>query len=203
LAACNGEDAATAQKTGNLGAGDSAPTISGTPATSTEIGATFSFTPSATDVDGDTLAFSISGKPAWATFSPATGALTGTAQAGSWPDIVITVTDGKNSRALPAFALNVGPPSQGRGTGTATLRWSAPTQNTDGTALPSSELAGYRVYHGTSADALTEVTDVRDTGAGAYTFNQLASGTHYFAVTAYNRSGVESALSGVGSKTIM
>ena len=42
-----------------------------------------------------------------------------------------------------------------------------------------------------------------DAGTTGYTFNQLASGTHYFAVAAYTSGGMESALSSVGSKSIL
>ena len=64
------------------------------------------------------------------------------------------------------------------------------------------DLAGYRVYHGTSPDALNQMTQLPGANTTTYVYSQLASGTHYFAVTAYNVNGVESALSGVGSKTI-
>lgn len=180
-----------------------APSISGTPSTSVVTGSAYSFTPTASDPDGDTLAFSITGKPAWATFSTATGALTGTptaAQAGSYPNIVITVSDGKVSQALPAFTITATQPGGTGGSGTAVLSWSAPAQNTDGSAL--TDLAGYKVYHGTSATSLTDVVQLNGSGTTSYTFTQLSSGTHYFAVSAYNASGVESAKSAVGSKTI-
>ena len=180
---------------------NAAPTISGTPGTSVVAGNAYSFTPTASDVDGDMLAFSISGKPAWATFSTSTGKLSGTPttnQAGSYLNIVISVSDGKASTAMPAFGITVSQPAP---SGTAVLSWTAPTQNTDGSAL--TDLAGFRVYHGTSPDALNEMTQLPGADSTTYTFNQLASGTHYFAVAAYNISGVESALSGVGSKTIL
>jgi hypothetical protein len=179
---------------------NAAPVISGTPSTSVVAGATYSFTPGASDADGNTLAFSITGKPSWATFSTATGVLTGTpstAQVGAYSNIVISVSDGTATRSLGAFTITV---TQATGTGTATLSWSAPTQNTDGS--PLTDLAGYRVYHGTSASSLSDVADVPGATAMGYTWNQLASGTHYFAVAAYTASGVESAISGVGSKAI-
>jgi hypothetical protein len=181
-------------------AGNRAPTISGTPTTSVTAGAAYNFTPASSDPDGDALAFSITGKPTWAVFSTATGALTGTptvAQAGSYANIVITVSDGKLSQVLPAFTITVNQPA---GTGTATLSWSAPTQNTDGSAL--TDLAGYRVYHGTSPSSLTDVVQVAGASSSGYTYTALASGTHYFAVSAYTVGGVESAMSSVGSKTI-
>lgn len=87
------------------------PVISGTPATSANAGSLYSFTPSATDPDsGTTLTFSIANKPAWATFNTATGTLTGTptnAHVGTTSGIVISVSDGTATAALPAFALTV------------------------------------------------------------------------------------------------
>lgn len=179
---------------------NAAPVISGSPATNVAAGSAYSFTPVASDADGNTLAFSITGKPSWATFSTATGALSGTptgAQAGAYSNIIITVSDGTASASLPAFTITV---TQATGTGTATLAWTAPTQNTDGSSL--TDLAGYRVYHGTSASSLTDVVDVPGATATGYTWSQLASGTHYFAVAAYTSAGVASAMSAVGSKSI-
>lgn len=176
------------------------PSISGSPPSSVVAGSAYSFTPTANDVDGDTLAFSISGKPSWATFSTATGTLSGTptaGQAGSYLNIVIAVSDGKVSTSLPNFAITVSTPVP---TGSATLSWTAPGLNTDGSALTN--LAGFRIYHGTSAGSLTDVVQVVGSSTSSFTFTQLASGTHYFAMTAYATDGSESAMSTVGSKTI-
>lgn len=175
---------------------NNAPVISGTPTTTISPGNAYSFTPTSSDADGDTLGFSITGRPSWATFSVATGALTGTAQAGTYSNIVISVSDGTTTRSLPPFTITVAT----QNVGIAALNWTAPTQNTDGS--PVSDLAGYRVYHGTSASALNEVVQLAGAGNTAYTFTQLANGTHYFAVSAYTAGGMESALSAVGSKTI-
>ncbi|WP_310281301.1 Ig-like domain-containing protein [Rheinheimera soli] len=88
-----------------------APTISGTPAITVAQGAAYSFVPTAADVDlGTTLTFSITNKPTWASFNTATGALTGTpgnADVGATAGIVISVSDGELSAALPAFTLTV------------------------------------------------------------------------------------------------
>lgn len=54
---------------------NTAPTISGSPASTVQQGNTYSFTPSAEDQDGDKLTFSITNKPAWASFNTATGRL--------------------------------------------------------------------------------------------------------------------------------
>jgi len=75
-----------------------------------------------------------------------------------------------------------------------------PTENTDGSALTN--LAGYTVYYGTSANNLTESVKVTNPGLTAYTLSNLASGTWYFAVTSYSSTGVESTRSGVVSTPI-
>jgi len=94
-----------------IAAVNDAPSISGTPVTSLDQDTPYSFTPTASDIDtGDTLTFSIDNKPGWASFNTATGALTGTpagTDAGKTLGIVISVSDGTASAALPAFDLEV------------------------------------------------------------------------------------------------
>lgn len=89
-----------------------APSLSGVPASSAVEMSPYSFTPLVTDPDSDdTLQFSITNKPSWASFNTATGALTGTPQDGdasSNAGIVISVSDGKGGfSSLPAFSIVV------------------------------------------------------------------------------------------------
>jgi hypothetical protein len=84
--------------------------------------------------------------------------------------------------------------------GAATLSWAAPDENTDGSALTN--LAGYRIYYGTSADALDQVIDIPSVGITTYVLDDLTAGTYYFSIRAYNALGAESALSNVVSDTI-
>jgi VCBS repeat-containing protein len=86
------------------------PTITGSPATTVEEDALYNFIPTANDVDGDLLTFSIVNKPTWATFSTETGELSGTPtndHVGTTTDIVITVSDGALFASLSAFDLTV------------------------------------------------------------------------------------------------
>ena len=85
-------------------------------------------------------------------------------------------------------------------TGSATLSWQAPTTNTDGSAL--TDLAGYRIYFGTSADDLSQAVPLTGVGLQTYVIGGLVSGTWYFAIRAVTSDGVESALSEIVSKTI-
>ncbi len=97
-------------------------------------------------------------------------------------------------------ATTTGTGSTSSTTGTATISWSPPTENTDGT--PVAALSGYRVYYGTSADALTKSVDVSGASVTSYEITNLSAGTYYFAVAALTTSGAESALSETASKAI-
>lgn len=184
---------------GSGGTTQQPPTISGSPATSVAVGSTYRFQPTASDPNGDRLSFSISNRPSWATFSTSTGALTGQptlANVGTYSNIIISVSDGTSTVRLPAFAINVAQ----NASGTATLSWTPPTTNSDGSTLTN--LAGYRIYYGTSSNSLTQRVQVANPGIATYVISGLTRGTYYFAVRAYNSAGVESAPSNVASKTI-
>lgn len=86
------------------------------------------------------------------------------------------------------------------GTGTATLSWVAPTQNTDGS--PLTDLVGYRLYVGNSATELVPLRLISDPTSTRFVVDGLSRGTWYFAVSAVNSAGVESAFSSTGSKNI-
>ncbi len=85
------------------------PVISGEPITTLTTGDQYTFTPTATDVDmTDTLRFSISNKPDWASFDTTTGVLSGTpTQESTTSNIVISVSDGNSEVSLPAFTIQV------------------------------------------------------------------------------------------------
>ncbi|MEJ2405810.1 MAG: putative Ig domain-containing protein [Candidatus Thiodiazotropha sp.] len=89
---------------------NTAPVISGSPSTQVAEGQAYSFRPSASDADGDSLTFSIDNRPAWASFNSATGLLSGTpglADAGTTSNIRISVSDGTDSASLSAFSITV------------------------------------------------------------------------------------------------
>lgn len=174
------------------------PSIGGTPLQQIIVGSTFSFTPTASDSDGDTLSFEIENKPAWADFDPQNGALTGTpdeSRIGTTSGVVIRVSDGTSTVELAPFDLTVA-------YGSASLSWVAPSSRSDNSALPLSEIGGYRVYYGPSEDQLVLLASIDDASVTQYTANSLAAGTHYFAVTSYDVQGGESALSNIGGKTL-
>lgn len=83
---------------------------------------------------------------------------------------------------------------------TAVLSWIRPTKNVDGSNL--TDLAGYRIHHGTSPTALSNTIELQNPGLTEYTVSGLPPGTHFFALRAVNATGTASDLSSVVSKTI-
>ncbi len=178
---------------------NSAPTISGSPAKAVTEGTQYSFTPGASDADGDNLSFSITNKPSWAAFNTGTGRLSGTPEAGdvgTYADIVISVSDGQASASLGAFSITV----EAIAMGSVTLSWSPPTENTDGTAL--TDLAGYRIYWGTTSGSYPNSVTIDNPGVTTYVVENLVQGTYEFVATSYNTSGVESDYSAPATKTV-
>ncbi len=84
--------------------------------------------------------------------------------------------------------------------GSATLSWSPPTARTDGSQL--SNLAGYKVYYGTSSGSYPNMIRIDNPGLTTYVVENLAPATYYFVMTAFDDVGSESAQTGVVSKKI-
>jgi hypothetical protein len=169
------------------------PTISGTPPTSIAAGVSYTFHPVATDPDGLALTFAITNKPAWALFDAATGVLSGTpsaANAGTYGQIAISVSDGVKTALLAPFSIDVARPEF-----VVTVSWTSPTMNTNGTAV--TDLAGYHIYYGATSTQLNQVVDVAGADVTTFVLSNMSPGTWYFAVAAYNSEKVESSLSAV------
>src|ERR1700722_11452593 len=170
------------------------PTISGSPAKSVVAGQAYVFEPKATVEAGKKATFSITDKPTWASFNATTGELSGTptaANVGTDSNITIAVSDGTTTVALPAFAIEV----TELGAKSATLSWKPPTVNSNGSALTN--LAGYRIYYGTKATALTNSITINSVGVTTHVVTDLSPGVYYFALMAFNTAGAESKLSNV------
>jgi hypothetical protein len=89
---------------------NSAPSISGVAPREITAGKQYRFTPTVSDADGDSLSFSISGLPRWASFDSSTGELSGRPQSGdvgTYSNIYIAVTDGIDSVSVGPFAIVV------------------------------------------------------------------------------------------------
>jgi len=203
LIGCNGSnDAATAASatgasgaTGTSGAAGTAanagPTLQGTPITTASVGTAYSFQPQANQSGTTALTFSITNKPAWASFNSATGQLSGTpsgSDVGNFAGIQISTSDGMRSVSLPAFTIAVSAPAAGASS--VSLNWQAPTENSDGT--PLTDLKGYKIHYGTQSQNYTGAISVDNPTLTTYLVSSLPAGKYYFAVTAFNSQGIES-----------
>jgi hypothetical protein len=84
--------------------------------------------------------------------------------------------------------------------GTATLTWLPPDQNADGSTL--NDLAGYRIYYGTSSGSYTETITINNIGTTSYVVENLTPGEWFFVMTAFNTNNKESVVSVERSKVI-
>jgi hypothetical protein len=176
------------------------PSIGGTPSGAVVANMPYSFTPSAADPYGDALTFSIQNAPSWATFSTDTGEISGTptaADVGTFSRISVSVSDGARSASLAQFSIVVTDTANG----TVSLTWAPPTFNTDDTALTN--LAGYRIYYGNHAGALTQTIQVPNAGATDYVVGNLSPGTWYFAISALSSANTESTESAVTTTAVL
>jgi len=83
---------------------------------------------------------------------------------------------------------------------TATLTWTAPTQNTDGT--PLTDLAGFKVHYGATSGSYSVINDYPDPNQTTAVITPLTPGMWFFVATAYNAIGTESDFSGEVSKLL-
>jgi hypothetical protein len=84
--------------------------------------------------------------------------------------------------------------------GAATLEWTVPTTQTNGSTL--ADLAGYRIHYGKNVAALDKTIEIRNPSVSSYVIEGLAPGTYYFAVTAFTSRNHESDRSNAGRKEI-
>jgi hypothetical protein len=174
--------------------------LNGSPSSSVLVGSSYNFVPTTSNANGETLTFSVSNKPGWAEFNSSTGRLSGTpgpGDVGSYGNIVISVSDGSGTASTDSFSIAV----VATANGSATLTWQPPTEREDGTPLLSN-LAGYKVYWGTSPSNLEHVRTIDNPGITSFLVEELTPSTWFFAVTAYDSSGLESSKSNTASKAV-
>jgi len=179
--------------------------ISGQPPTSIVVGQLYSFTPTLSGQYSWNPRFSIVNKPAWLSFSRSTGTLSGlpsASDASVYSNIVVTVSSSNDDVSLPTFGITVqqlSPPAPVLGS--ATLSWTPPVTNSDGTLLV--DLQGFRVLYGADPNQLNERLELPSPALTTVRIEDLAPGTYYFIVKAYNSAALESDASAVVWKTIM
>jgi hypothetical protein len=148
------------------------------------------------------LSWSASNYAPWLRVTPNSGSITTSAQvnvsveasglaAGSYSTTLKVMTSRGGKVRIPV-TLTVKAGGGGASNTAATLTWSSNTET---------DLVGYKVYIGTAPGVYSTNTPVGM--VASYTFSNLALGTtYYFAVSACDTSGNESALSPAVSKSI-
>ncbi|HEY6456510.1 MAG TPA: putative Ig domain-containing protein [Steroidobacteraceae bacterium] len=201
LAGCGGSDSSSASQTNSITQIDrvpsspgAKPTIQGTAATTAVAGQPYTFQPVVSTSGSTNLSFTIANLPAWAQFNATTGVLSGTPtaqQIGQYPGVAITLNDNGQTVSLPPFTIVVANATSSADN--VTLSWQPPTENADGSALVN--LQGYEIHYGPQPNTYNETIKVANPGLTTYVVQNLAAGTYYFAITAYNSVGSESSLS--------
>ena len=117
MVACGGGGGGGSASSVEVPAPNTAPTITGS-ISEIRVGESLNFQPSASDLNGDSLTYNISGAPEWTTFDATSGLLTGkptSGDLGSTYAISISVSDGQLSSSVsfnltvikPLFRLNI------------------------------------------------------------------------------------------------
>lgn len=131
-----------------------------------------------------------------ATSSTLTLASVTSANAGSYRVVVRNSTSSATSNTVN---VSIAPVAQ---TGSALISWKAPTTRADGSSLPSSQIAGYDLYHSAgTANSLRKLTSMKASEL-SIVVDDLDAGTHYFALTTRDVNGLESARSATFSVNI-
>lgn len=128
----------------------------------------------------------ISGATA-STYSIASAA---TANAGRYHAVVRNSSSSATSTAATLSVLTTST------TYSASLGWARPTQREDGTPLAAGDIAGFNLYYSTSSTGtMTRIASLTAAQL-SYVVNNLATGSHYFALSTVDNTGLESSLSG-------
>jgi hypothetical protein len=176
-----------------------APSISGEAANYARVGTAYEFVPTANDADGDTLTFSATNLPPWATLDAQTGRITGTpgsSDVGDYESIVIAVADATHTTKSGAFEITV----LSAATGIASLQWEIPVAKVNGE--PLDDLAGFHILYGRNGDDLDHSVFIDGAAVTTYEIGSLDPGVWYFAVSAVNANGLEGPPSTAMTKSI-
>jgi len=106
--------------------------------------------------------------------------------------VIISACGGGGSTPVTSNQVNFG---------SATLSWTPPTLNTDGS--PLTDLASYKVYYGNESGNYHTSIQISNNGMTIYVVEHLTSNTYYFVMTAINSSGEESDFSNEASKQVL
>lgn len=108
-------------------------------------------------------------------------------------------SSGTDSTSSGSGAETATPP---QATGSVALSWKPPATRTDGDPLALAEIAGYSLYYGVTRGSYSSAIRIDDPSTTSITVTDLPSGTYYFAVTARDTAGQESAPSAPATRVV-
>ena len=108
-----------------------------------------------------------------------------------------TPTDGSGLDSISVnFSINISTIPIGADGNSASaninLSWVAPAEREDNSGISLSEIAGYKVYYGTSQGQYPNKITINDGTAVGHTFTDFPAGNYYFVVTTLDTNGRES-----------
>ena len=93
-------------------------------------------------------------------------------------------------------------PSSEAATGSFTLNWTAPTTRSDGSPLSLSDIAGYRIYYGSSQGDYPNSVNLNDGSADSAVVENIPVGSYFVSMTTYDVYGLESGYSSTVTKQV-
>lgn len=104
-------------------------------------------------------------------------------------------TSGRLSILLVLFQLAACGSGTETGGQATILSWVAPSEREDGIPIALSEIAGYRIYYGSSSGEYPHRYDIADSSAVQTKLKNLPLGNYVFVMTTLDTDGRESAYS--------
>ena len=77
------------------------------------------------------------------------------------------------------------------------IHWSAPVLFENGDVVAPSDISGFKIYKGSTADSMTVIANISDSSQTNFDLRSFGTGTFYFAITVYDSNSNESTLSTV------
>ena len=170
--------------------GGATPSVAGNPLTMVAANDFYSFRPTGASASGKPLSYSIENKPNWASFSLATGELSGTPSlpdTGKYSHIVIGASDGTGSTALPAFSIQV--IASNRVAGTSSSSSSSGSSSSGSTSHASSSGS---TSHASSSGGAGSSASASHSGGSSSSGGTSSSGSTIHSISSSSSSGSSS-----------
>jgi len=171
-------------------------TFLGTPPETAVVGEPYEYVPVVADAIIPSVQFSYVNRPSWSGSYRGSGAIMGTpTEPGVYANIQIQAWDGVNYGVSAPFTITVESAA-----GSVNLSWVKPSRNIDGS--PLTNLAGYLIHYGPSAENLDAQLFVDSADSTKAEIGNLSPGNWYFEIAAVTDSDVQGPFSTIVGDSI-